>query len=61
MQINQIIKIKPIPINIKLKVFKYIHCDLYIVGYKKVKSVYCVPIIQLYDYNRIWLLPKEIK
>lgn len=59
MTINQIIKIKSVPIKIKLKVFKYFHYDLCIVGYKRIKSTYKAPIIQFHDYTRIWLLPKE--
>lgn len=55
------IKIKKIPLNIKLKYIFNINKQFKIVGYKKIKIQYIVPIIELNNYTRIWLLSYEIK
>nr|YP_009392713.1 cytochrome b6-f complex subunit PetP [Bostrychia tenella]ARW61275.1 cytochrome b6-f complex subunit PetP [Bostrychia tenella] len=58
---KNIIRIHTIPNNIKVKVAQYIYKNLYIVGYKKISNKNKVPIIQLADNTRIWMLKKEIK
>nr|YP_009391268.1 cytochrome b6-f complex subunit PetP [Dipterocladia arabiensis]ARW59412.1 cytochrome b6-f complex subunit PetP [Dipterocladia arabiensis] len=57
---TNLIKIKNIPKNIKLKLIKHFYQDLYLVGYKKIKSNKKLPIIELFNYTRIWILPEEI-
>lgn len=58
---SNLIKIKKLPIKIKLKFIEYLHKQLNIVGYKIIQSNYQVPIIELSNHIRIWMLPYEIK
>nr|YP_009295297.1 hypothetical protein BI108_pgp098 [Dasya binghamiae]AOH77309.1 hypothetical protein [Dasya binghamiae] len=58
---NNFVKIRKVPIKIKLKYLKYFHKKLDIVGYKVINLNYLVPIIELSNYTRIWILPNEIK
>lgn len=55
------IHINNIPNNIKNKIAQYIYQKPCLVGYKKISSKHKVPIIQLKDSTRIWMLKKEIK
>nr|YP_009326683.1 hypothetical protein [Membranoptera platyphylla]AMJ16940.1 hypothetical protein [Membranoptera platyphylla] len=61
MHYSDSIKIKTIPQKIKLKLIKHLHKKLHIVGYKVINSESTVPIIELSNYTRIWILPNEIK
>lgn len=53
-------KIKVIPIKIKNRIITQINQTLRIVGYKTIRINHKVPIVELSDYTRIWLLPHEI-
>lgn len=61
MRYSDSIKIKTIPQKIKLKLIKHFHKRLHIVGYKIINLENRVPIIELSNYTRIWILPNEIK
>nr|YP_010156009.1 cytochrome b6-f complex subunit PetP [Cumathamnion serrulatum]QQY85406.1 cytochrome b6-f complex subunit PetP [Cumathamnion serrulatum] len=61
MHYSNSIKIKTIPQKIKIKVIKSLHKKVHIVGYKVINSQNKVPIIELSNYTRIWILPNEIK
>lgn len=58
---KNIVSISSIPSNIKITVAQYIYKKLYIVGYKKISNKNKVPIVQLADNTRIWMLKREIK
>nr|QCI06064.1 cytochrome b6-f complex subunit PetP [Delesseria sanguinea] len=60
MHYSNSIKIKIIPQKIKIKFIKNLHEKLHIVGYKIINSKHKVPIIELSNYTRIWILPHEI-
>lgn len=58
---KKFVGILTIPKNIKIKISQNIYKKPYLVGYKKVSNKNKVPIIQLTDNTRIWMLKKEIK
>nr|YP_009398716.1 cytochrome b6-f complex subunit PetP [Kuetzingia canaliculata]ARW67902.1 cytochrome b6-f complex subunit PetP [Kuetzingia canaliculata] len=58
---KRLINIKLIPINIKNKILPYIYQQLHIVGYKTLINKYKVPIIQLKNEARIWILQHETR
>ena len=53
--------INNIPTTIKFKFSKYFYQKLDIVGYKYINSIKKIPIIELFNYTRVWILPEEIK
>nr|YP_009392297.1 cytochrome b6-f complex subunit PetP [Osmundaria fimbriata]ARW60859.1 cytochrome b6-f complex subunit PetP [Osmundaria fimbriata] len=55
------INLKLIPIKIKKKILPSVYKKLHLVGYKKILDTYKVPIIQLTNHTRIWILEYEIK
>nr|QCI06911.1 cytochrome b6-f complex subunit PetP [Halydictyon mirabile] len=57
--------IKKIPIKIGRKLIKHLNLNYHktniiIVGYKVIQSKYKVPIIELSNYSRIWILNQEL-
>lgn len=60
---SNLIQISLLPIKIKLKLFSYSSQSykIKIVGYKKIRQKYNVPIIELSNYIRIWTLLHELE
>lgn len=60
---SNLIQISSLPIKIKLKLFSYSSQSykIKIVGYKKIRRKYNVPIIELSNYIRIWTLLHELE
>nr|YP_009397876.1 cytochrome b6-f complex subunit PetP [Sonderella linearis]ARW67062.1 cytochrome b6-f complex subunit PetP [Sonderella linearis] len=56
-----LIKIEIIPKNLKKRIIKSSNYIFYLAGYKKIFNKYKVPILELNDHTRIWMLKKEIK
>ena len=55
------IKIKLIPENIKQEINKNLYNKLTLVGYKKISNKHIVPLIEITNKYRIWVLISEIK
>nr|YP_009398931.1 cytochrome b6-f complex subunit PetP [Cliftonaea pectinata]ARW68161.1 cytochrome b6-f complex subunit PetP [Cliftonaea pectinata] len=56
-----LINIKKIPNNIKIKIGKSKDQQLYLVGYKETFNKKKLPIIELSNNNRVWMLNEEIE
>nr|YP_009396836.1 cytochrome b6-f complex subunit PetP [Ophidocladus simpliciusculus]ARW66022.1 cytochrome b6-f complex subunit PetP [Ophidocladus simpliciusculus] len=49
------------PLKIKAKIVQYMYKKLNFIGYKKLSNKHKIPILQLPDKKRIWMLKSEIK
>nr|YP_009397470.1 cytochrome b6-f complex subunit PetP [Dasyclonium flaccidum]ARW66656.1 cytochrome b6-f complex subunit PetP [Dasyclonium flaccidum] len=58
---KSLIHINRLPTKIRIRITRLISSKLYFIGYKKISNKYKVPIIQLQNSTRIWMLKKEIK
>lgn len=56
-----IVKINNLPRKIKIKIIDYLSKNILLVGYKKISEQYRIPIIELSNKQRIWVLKHEIK
>lgn len=58
---RNLVNIKLIPYNIKQEVDKHLHNKLSLVGYKKISSKHILPIVEVSNKYRIWVIISEIK
>lgn len=58
---RNLVNIKLIPQNIKEEINKHLQDKLMLVGYKKISNKHIVPIIEISNKYRLWVLINEIK
>lgn len=58
---GNLVNIKLIPQNMKQKMNKHLHSKLTLVGYKKILNKHIVPIIEIPNKHRVWVLISEIE
>nr|YP_010904300.1 hypothetical protein REQ04_pgp076 [Catenella fusiformis]WCH57551.1 hypothetical protein [Catenella fusiformis] len=60
-RLNEKIKIIKVNKNVNAKIIDYLHKNGITAGKKVIRQKFTVPIIELKDYTRIWMLTEEIQ